>query len=456
MTFDLDFLLFDSAKDPHARLVASAIHDEIITFSAYDRKGAGKLLKVVQDEAKPAEDIEIKKFWDDEDNQDVVKAFMTNKLCRDAARGDQKALDAFKRYAVQDYFYLVDWVRFRALRLATMPCDAYDLNQLNEELKSVGKSTNYARDWFVTCVEKLGVSEDDFQVERTVAEVAYSQYLQNNAHGDTWYNLHIILIGCYWAWCKLALELFNDPCTVKDTVFYNTWILPNVDTTDPKKPDFPKSAKALSKFLDENARFMTSETTIKQAKNLFRTSLRLEVALFNSGYEDVVAKPADAPDPLTGQALVPCPQRGQFFINVMRTLTYDELKKTYVSDHDNVLGSWIRSDKTTRVYTLGVNFDDEERRRKFGVETEVLEVHIGGHLFQQQVEALEFPGTSGKDGYVVGLSIEDEGTAGWNGWWCIGKGLRLGTKDAKVQVKTEGSLGMHWKLRVWYIPSTVC
>lgn len=104
----------------------------------------------------------------------------------------------------QDYFYLLDWFKFRVLRLATLPHDDLDLDGLSDELDSVHKSLNaYVRDWYITCLTPeadggFGLQEADFQVERTVGEVAYGQYLMNNSRTDNWYNLHVILIGCYW------------------------------------------------------------------------------------------------------------------------------------------------------------------------------------------------------------------------------------------------------------------
>ncbi|KAK7454097.1 hypothetical protein VKT23_011608 [Stygiomarasmius scandens] len=451
--------LFKFAEDPHAELVISTIIHTVVNLIAKDKKSFEEFLEKLEDEAQP-ENKEIDKLWNDIDNQDVVTAFMENKLCVEAAQDKENARAAYKRYAVQDYFYLLDSVRFKALRFATLPYDDFDLDKLDQEIKSVTNSTGYARDWFITCVEQLGVSEEDFRVERSIAELAYSQYLQNNAQGDDWYNLHVVLIGCYWGWCKLALDLYQQPTTKKDTAFYKTWILPNVDTTDPNRPDFTKSAKVLSKFLDQNAAIMTSELSRDKAKHLFRTTLRLEVSLFESAYMESVSKPSYStllgrPAPNNGHQQ----QKGQFLINVMRSMTYDELKKKvlfskfpskysfhfyrkFVSDHDNVRGSWVQS-KNQRSYILGIDFTDPDQRHRYGVEFEILEVQVEWCLFEQQVQVLEFPGHSGKNGFVVGLAIEDCWADGTNGWWCIGRELRLGTKNVKVEIKTEGSRGMH-------------
>ena len=151
---------------------------------------------------------------------------MKNKLCIDAARGKPEAIAAYKKYAVvsstirtvltrwadteyertmqQNYFYLIDWFKFRALRLATLPHNDFDLDGLSSELDSVHRSLNsHVKGWYITCLKPeseggLGLSPEDFEVERCIGELAYSQYLLNNSRSDNWYNLHIIMIGCYW------------------------------------------------------------------------------------------------------------------------------------------------------------------------------------------------------------------------------------------------------------------
>lgn len=105
----------------------------------------------------------------------------------------------------------------------------------------------------------------------------------------------------------------------------------------------------------------------------------------------------------------------------------------------------MKSSENVGSYALGrVNFNDQEKK-KYAVlyKANVAEVHVNYILFQQQVGALEFPGTSGINGYVVGLVVESCWKDGTNGWWCVDKDLRLGRKQAKVEVKTEGSRGMH-------------
>lgn len=90
------------------------------------------------------------------------------------------------------------------LRLATLPHNDLDLDGIRDELSTVCKSLDtYVKDWYLTCLKSeseggLGLTNEDFQVERTIGQVAYGQSLLNNSRSDNWYSLHIILIGCYW------------------------------------------------------------------------------------------------------------------------------------------------------------------------------------------------------------------------------------------------------------------
>lgn len=46
----------------------------------------------------------------------------------------------------------------------------------------------------------------------------------------------------------LALKLYNDPATVKDTAFYKNWILPNIDGSSEQAKFLALSNKLLSKL----------------------------------------------------------------------------------------------------------------------------------------------------------------------------------------------------------------
>ena len=98
--------------------------------------------------------------------------------------------------------------------------------------------------------KRIGLTPDRIQsTERSVAELAYANYLQINASRDNWFSLHVIMIACAYVrehqsqgkhasdsfaqgWSKIAKKLYDEGSTDKNSEFYKEWILVNIDTSD--------------------------------------------------------------------------------------------------------------------------------------------------------------------------------------------------------------------------------
>lgn len=86
----------------------------------------------------------------------------------------------------------------------TIPQD--DLDALKAESESVSKDYGYTETWHTTCIKDLGIDESRFKEDRSVAELAYANFLQNNSRVDDWFNLDVILIVCLYV-CTFCLFL---------------------------------------------------------------------------------------------------------------------------------------------------------------------------------------------------------------------------------------------------------
>ncbi|OHE96236.1 hypothetical protein CORC01_08454 [Colletotrichum orchidophilum] len=174
-------------------------------------------------------------LWNDPTNQDLVKAFMTNDFVWYAAQHpDAEVLPHYQAYGLQDYFYLIDYIGFKALRLNTIPGDDWD--SLQREAKGLAGSVDWVNDWRNTLINDLRLTPEEItQAERSVAELAYSNVLQRHTSIDDWFDLHVIMIPCVYGWPKLAKAVYDDPKTLNDTIFYNTWVKPNMDTSSSDK-----------------------------------------------------------------------------------------------------------------------------------------------------------------------------------------------------------------------------
>ncbi|KAL9597093.1 MAG: hypothetical protein Q9219_005376 [cf. Caloplaca sp. 3 TL-2023] len=186
--------------------------------------------------------------------------------------------------SIRNYFFLEDYVKYKAHRLITIPTG--DLEALKNEANSVSSDAEYAVGAGQSYVNDLHGRPEDLEEEnRSIAELAYGNVLQNAASQEDWYNLHIISIPCIYGWTLLAQKLLNDPLTRNDTIFYNTWIEPNSDPSYSNNLTdivFLSANEAVWKdAIDTGTASRTSEWT-----NLFRTALRLEIALFASAFEN--------------------------------------------------------------------------------------------------------------------------------------------------------------------------
>ncbi|CAF9933579.1 MAG: hypothetical protein HETSPECPRED_008700 [Heterodermia speciosa] len=228
----------------------------------------------------------IDAIWKAPSNQDLVNAFLNNKFTVFCARSsDADCLPLYRKYTVsfqqQDYFFLEDYVKYKAHRLLTLP--EGDLKTLVTEAQALADDANYTIGFAEGYVSDLkGSTADLAETNRKIPLLAYSNFLQNQAQEEDWFNMHVISIPCIYGWTQLAAKLKNDPLTKNGTIFYRTWIVPNAD---------PSFADSLTTFLDANQDLWQNKidtgTGIGSWTYLVRTTLRLETALFASVYESL-------------------------------------------------------------------------------------------------------------------------------------------------------------------------
>ena len=64
------------------------------------------------------------------------------------------------------------------------------------EVESISKVPGYVTGWLHSCMQKIRISPERIaQEERSVAELAYANYLQVEASREDWFNGHVIMIA---------------------------------------------------------------------------------------------------------------------------------------------------------------------------------------------------------------------------------------------------------------------
>lgn len=137
---------------------------------------------------------EMVTFWSQHDDIDIKKTYQEYAIVSSSCYPISRQLLIGSQ---QDYFYLIDYIKFKAFRLTTIPVS--DVPTLTSEAQSVASSTGDVSSWKDTCIKTLQIPADRLEkTDRSVAELAYANYLQNNASISDWFNLHVIMIACVY------------------------------------------------------------------------------------------------------------------------------------------------------------------------------------------------------------------------------------------------------------------
>ncbi|KAK0642523.1 hypothetical protein DIS24_g8932 [Lasiodiplodia hormozganensis] len=206
----------------------------------------------------------------------MVDQFLNNTFVRFQAQNpDEKALPSYRHYSLQDYYYLLDFVKYRALRLAAVPdiSNTELESYLASETKSMADFAAYASKFRNdTLVKELKINSTEIENgTRTVAELAYSNWLQKNEDSG-WFTLYVKSIPCVYGWQKLAQKLHDDGNTNKSTKFYKTWIEPNMNSS---------SGKKLSALLDKYVERYNTTYMYSIWNSTFVEALQFEINFFN-------------------------------------------------------------------------------------------------------------------------------------------------------------------------------
>ncbi|KAH9884376.1 hypothetical protein F4778DRAFT_800166 [Xylariomycetidae sp. FL2044] len=271
------FVLQSLCRVTRAPAVGHALGRRQIAISALDRTLGQYPSRSTapRDVAPPDPDTLIGTLW--RENHDLVDEFLNVEFVQIQAEGqDNETLPSYQYYSVQDYFYLIDYIQYKALRMTTYSelDPSTLLSVMAEETESINDDVDYA--WSFrneTLVTDLGIPPEFIDDRgRATEEIAYADWLQKNLDLG-WFTLHVMSIPCIYGWVQLASKFNELTTTNRDTLFYRTWIEVNAD---------PSYGQALSDFLEANKEIYYSLDANKTWTGVFREALRFEIDFFKS------------------------------------------------------------------------------------------------------------------------------------------------------------------------------
>ncbi|KAI4184205.1 MAG: hypothetical protein L6R41_004906 [Letrouitia leprolyta] len=133
------------------------------------------------------------------------------------------------RYERQDYYYLINLIRFRAARLAKFRVDA-NFWDLETEVAKISKASTYAKDFCQNCLGFQKTTEGKWERDKlllplawnkedldtpngpSVAVLGYNSFLQDRVSLDDWFTLYIATVPCIYVSmidCKACHSCFH-------------------------------------------------------------------------------------------------------------------------------------------------------------------------------------------------------------------------------------------------------
>jgi thiaminase len=113
----------------------------------------------------------------------------------------------------QDYLYLIDSIKFKALRFAKGNF-RFGLDQMDQESLKINTAVGYAREWREICINKLDIPAIEMnsnELHSNISELAYAAFLQNQTSIDDWFSLYVVWIPCVYV---------GPPRSIWGVVFY--------------------------------------------------------------------------------------------------------------------------------------------------------------------------------------------------------------------------------------------
>jgi thiaminase/transcriptional activator TenA len=206
-----------------------------------------------------------------DDNAGLWEACFQHPFVQAIGRGDLNE-DAFKRFLVQDYLFLIDYARVLAYASAKAP----DLDAQTWFARLLDATLSTEMDLHRKTCAEWGIGADDLEgAEPLPTTVAYTSFLvRNGAAGDAG-DIGAALLPCQWGYADIGVRL--KARGVPQESRYAEWIEAYAD------PDYVKLTDWLRGYVDRQGADESDET-LSRWRAIFTTTLRYELAFWEMAW----------------------------------------------------------------------------------------------------------------------------------------------------------------------------
>lgn len=178
-------------------------------------------------------------------------------------------LKSFKGYLVQDYLYLVHFVRANALasyKAKNMEDIAAGARMVSHIYTEMQLHLDYCKEF--------GLSKDEIEAtEEHQACTAYTRYVLDIGQSEDWLGLQVALAPCLLGYGAIAKQLHSDPRTKTEGNTYWKWILKYV------AEDYVQAVQTGSALMEKNA-VLQSPTRIEEFVKIFIHATKMEIGFW--------------------------------------------------------------------------------------------------------------------------------------------------------------------------------
>ncbi|MBO1079557.1 TenA family protein [Roseomonas haemaphysalidis] len=182
-------------------------------------------------------------------------------------------LPAFQRYLVQDWLFLIQFARAKALatfKAESLPALRSKASSLNALLSEMQMHLGYCAEW--------GLSEADVLAETEAAEtVAYTRWVLDRGMAGDILDLEVALAPCTIGYGEIALRINAAPGRRRDGNPYETWI----ETYS--SPGYQALASGAADRLDALGASHGGDARFASLSATFGEAARLEAAFWQMG-----------------------------------------------------------------------------------------------------------------------------------------------------------------------------
>ncbi len=197
-----------------------------------------------------------------------------HEFCRRISDGSLP-LEAFRRYLIQDYLFLIHFARAKALavfKAESIQAMVDKTNAISAILAETSMHLKYCEGWGLSQAKVLGTAE-------SAETVSYTRYVIDRGLAGDILDLEVALVPCSVGYAEVALRVLADPARKVDGNPYQSWI----DTYGAE--GYQKLARAAALRIDALGVSHGGEARFAMLSATFSEAARLEQRFWQQGLD---------------------------------------------------------------------------------------------------------------------------------------------------------------------------